>query len=256
MKYDANIIFLRKTIFKFQIVSKLPVLMYHNITPNSDLSKGLTLSVHKFEEQLQYLVNQNFITYFVSELEKKDTISSKSVILTFDDVTENQFLYALPLLKKHKIKATFFIPFSYVGKTDSWNVGSEKIMTIEQLKSLDSDYVELGYHSYFHRKYDTLGLDEIQLDFDKSFEIITKSGLNVYPALAYPYGNFPKKGVRKTAFFQLLEKNNIKMAFRIGNRVNRFPFKNKFEIQRIDIKGKDSLFVFKWKLRLGKLRLF
>jgi hypothetical protein len=46
------------------------------------------------------------------------------------------------------------------------------------------------------------------------------------------------------------------MAFRIGNRVNRFPFKNKFEIQRIDIKGQDSLTTFKWKLRLGKLRLF
>ena len=56
--------------------------------------------------------------------------------------------------------------------------------------------------------------------------------------------------------FELLEMNNIKMAFRIGNRVNRFPFKNIFEIQRIDIKGQDSLTTFKWKLRLGKLRLF
>jgi hypothetical protein len=27
-------------------------------------------------------------------------------------------------------------------------------------------------------------------------------------------------------------------------------------MQRIDIKGQDSLFTFKWKLRLGKLRLF
>ena len=74
--------------------------------------------------------------------------------------------------------------------------------------------------------------------------------------MAYPYGNYPKKGKRKIEFFQLLEKNNIKMAFRIGNRVNIFPFKNKYEIQRIDIKGQDSLLAFKWKLRLGKLRLF
>ena len=74
--------------------------------------------------------------------------------------------------------------------------------------------------------------------------------------MAYPYGNFPKKKNLKKDFFRLLEKNNIKMAFRIGNRVNKFPFKNKFEIQRIDVKGQDSLFTFKCKLRLGKLKLF
>ena len=54
----------------------------------------------------------------------------------------------------------------------------------------------------------------------------------------------------------IITKDNIKMAFRIGNRLNRSPFKNKYEIQRIDIKGEDGLFSFKWKLRLGKLRLF
>jgi peptidoglycan/xylan/chitin deacetylase (PgdA/CDA1 family) len=256
MKYDTNIIFLLQIYFKFKSVSKLPILMYHNITTNSDLSRGLSLSVHKFEEQLKYLMEHNFKTYFVSEIEKTEVIESKSVVLTFDDVTENQFLYALPLLKKYRIKATFFIPFSFIGKTDIWNAGSEKIMTFDQLKSLDSDYIELGHHSYFHRKYSALSLEEIQDDFDKSFQLIAENDLKVYAALAYPYGNYPKKGIRKIEFFQLLERNNIKMAFRIGNRLNRFPFKNKYEIQRIDIKGEDGLFSFKWKLRLGKLRLF
>lgn len=230
--------------------------MYHNITLRRDLSHGLTLSLEKFEEQLQYLVNHNFTTYFASEIEKKDAIPNKSVMITFDDVTENQLLYAMPLLDKYKFKATFFIPFDYIGKSDLWNDGSEKIMTIEQLKLLNTDLIELGHHSFFHGKYDTLSMEEIQDDFDKSFELISKNDLKVYPALAYPYGNFPKSRIEKAEFFQLLEKNNIKMAFRIGNRVNNFPFKNKYEIQRIDIKGEDSLFTFKWKLRLGKLRLF
>ena len=46
------------------------------------------------------------------------------------------------------------------------------------------------------------------------------------------------------------------MAFRIGNRVNSFPLQSKFEIQRIDIKGQDTLLKFKWKLKIGKLSLF
>ncbi len=230
--------------------------MYHNISQNENLSFDLTISVQKFESQLNYLVDNNYRSYFVSELENLKVISNKSVILTFDDVTENQLLFALPLLKKYGLKATFFIPFSYIGKSDLWNDGSEKIMTIEQLKSLDSEVIELGHHSYFHRKYTTLTPEEIQDDFDKSFEFIKENNLNVYPALAYPYGNYIKKGSQKIDFFRILEKNNIKMAFRIGNRVNRFPFKNKFEIQRIDIKGQESILTFKWKVRLGKLRLF
>ncbi len=230
--------------------------MYHNITPNFDESLELTISIQKFEEQLNYLVENNFTSYFVSELENAKTILKKSVVLTFDDVTQNQLDFAIPLLRKYNVKATFFIPFSYIGKSDLWNDGSEKIMTIEQLKSLDMDLIELGHHSYFHKKYSTLTSEEIQDDFDKSFELITQNNLKVYPALAYPYGDFPKKGNQKIEFFQLLEKNNIKMAFRIGNRVNNFPFKNNFEIQRIDIKGQDTLFNFKWKLRLGKLGLF
>lgn len=241
-------------------MSSLPILMYHNLTDDKEKGLNLTLCIDKFEAQLQYLVEHNFNTYFVSEIDKLTVLPKKSVVLTFDDVTENQLIFALPLLQKYMVKATFFIPFQYIGKHDSWNhtdqnVG-EKLMTIAQLQSLDPLYVELGHHSYGHRKYSDLSLEQIQEDFDKSFECIANSKLNVFPALAYPYGNYPKKDPFQKEFFQLLEKNNIRMAFRIGNRLNAFPFKNKYTLQRVDIKGEDSLLVFKWKLRLGKLRLF
>jgi peptidoglycan/xylan/chitin deacetylase (PgdA/CDA1 family) len=235
-------------------LAKLPILMYHNVSLNKSL--GLTISTERLEEQFYYLQKNNYTTLFVSQLENKAAINSKSVVITFDDVTQNQLLYALPLLKKYGLRATFFIPFAYVGKTDLWNDGSEEIMSYEQLRSLDSEFIELGHHSYNHKKYDSLSEEEIQQDFDKSFECISKNQLNVYPALAYPYGNYPKNKLQKSLFFELLKKNNIKMAFRIGNRVNVFPFKNNYEIQRIDIKGEDSLLRFKLKLCFGKLKLF
>lgn len=241
-------------------MARLPILMYHNVSDDEAKSCNLTISTEKLEQQLRYLSEHQFTSFFVSELENRTEIPSKSVVITFDDVTENQLLYALPLLKKYQMKATFFIPFSYIGQTDLWNTGAdatgEKIMTVAQLQSLDSDVIELGQHSYWHKKYATLSEAEIQLDFDKSVGCIAENDLKVYPALAYPYGNYPKKGIQSEHFFQLLERNNIKMAFRIGNRVNVFPFKNKYEIQRIDVKGQDSLFTFICKLRWGKLRLF
>ncbi len=237
-------------------MARIPVLMYHNVTPNESAISDLAIHNQRFEEQLQYIIEKKYTPLFASELVNNTSLPEKSILITFDDVTENQLLYALPLLKKYNCKATFFIPFAYVGSTDEWNDGSEKIMTVEQLKSLDNSIVELGHHSFSHRKYSSLSAEEIQSDFDKSFQFIEQHQLNVFPSLAFPYGNFPKKEGKNHQFFELLEQNSIQLAFRIGNRVNSFPFKNKFLIKRIDVKGQDNLLTFKWKLRLGKLRLF
>ncbi|RLD27155.1 MAG: polysaccharide deacetylase family protein, partial [Bacteroidetes bacterium] len=73
------------------------------------------------------------------------------------------------------------------------------------------------------------------------------------PYLAYPYGKFPRKDPERSQFFQQLQKNNFQYGLRIGNRPNTFPFKDPFEIQRIDIKGEYSLSKFKRKIKYGKL---
>jgi len=235
-------------------MTRLPILMYHNVSENKN-SKGLTIYKDKLETQFSYLKEKGFTTYHFSELENKTAINPKSLMITFDDVTENQLIYAVPLLEKHNLKATFFIPFGYIGNEDLWNSGKEKIMSIEQLKTL-GDRIELGLHSFAHKKYDTLTETEITADFSECFEIIKQNNLKVYNALAYPYGNYPKKEPNKSIFTTVLGQNNVKFGLRIGNRVNRFPFKNLHEIMRIDIKGEDSLLKFKLKLRFGKLNLF
>lgn len=235
-------------------MTRLPILMYHNVSDDKN-SKGLTIFCNKLEEQFRYLNDNGYMTYHFSELENKASINSKSVILTFDDVTVNQLVYVIPLLKKYNLKATFFIPYGYIGNVDTWNSGKEKIMTIEQLRNLDSR-VELGLHSFAHKKYVTLTEAEINDDFSKCFETIEQNSLKVYNALAYPYGNYPRKEPNKSMFITVLKQNNVKLGLRIGNRINKFPFKKPHEIMRIDIKGEDSLIMFKLKLRFGKLRLF
>jgi len=235
-------------------MTRLPILMYHNVSEDKN-SKGLTIFKNKLEEQFAYLNEKGYTTYHFSVLENKASINPKSVIITFDDVTVNQLVYAVPLLEKYNLKATFFIPFEYIGNVDLWNSGKEKIMSIEQLKALDSK-VELGLHSFAHKRYATLKKEEINDDFSKCFEIIEQNELKVYNALAYPYGNYPKKEPNKSKFIAVLKQNNVKAGLRIGNKINKFPFKNPYEIMRIDVKGEDSLLKFKLKLRFGKLKLF
>jgi peptidoglycan/xylan/chitin deacetylase (PgdA/CDA1 family) len=236
-------------------MSCLPILMYHNVSNDENDSKGLTIFCNTLEKQFRYLHENGFSTYHFSELENVVVLNPKSVVITFDDVTENQLIYAVPLLQKYNLKATFFIPFGYIGNSDIWNKGSEKIMSIKQLKELDS-LIELGLHSFAHKRYVTLTEAEINDDFSKCFEVIEENGLKVYNALAYPYGSYPKKEPNKSIFNTILQQNNIKAGLRIGNQINKFPFKNPYEIMRIDIKGEDSLLKFKLKLRFGKLKLF
>lgn len=234
--------------------------MYHNICVSQSDCNRLNVSVQNLEEQFQYLSVENYKTLHFSELENRTTLPKKSIVLTFDDVTENQFNYAVPLLQKFNLKATFFIPFSFIGKTDLWNSNikglEQKIMTIEQLKKLPANLIELGYHSYLHKKYQELNCSELKDDFLKCEEVIASGNLNVYNVLAYPYGNYPQRNIEKKYFKQALVENKIKFGLKIGNRPNKFPFKDKFEIKRIDIKGKDSLWVFRLKIKFGKLKLF
>jgi peptidoglycan/xylan/chitin deacetylase (PgdA/CDA1 family) len=241
-------------------MAKLPILMYHNVCLSENESNGLTISILNLEKQFQFLKDNGYSTFHFEELEKMKSIPKKSIVLTFDDVTENQFFYVLPLLEKFNLKASFFIPFFYIGKTDLWNEGDgssrQKIMTIDQLKSINTDRVELGYHSYEHKKYSSLSDSEIETDFLKCREIIEKNNLKVFSALAYPFGNYPKKNDRLDRFKELLIENKMKFGLKIGNRPNYFPFKDNFEIKRIDIKGQDSLLVFKLKIKIGKLKLF
>lgn len=241
---------------KINKMYKLPILMYHNICKTDEESFGLSLSKSKLEQQFKYLRDNGFTTFHFSELEKLKVIPRKSIVLTFDDVTENQLTYAVPLLEKHNLKASFFIPFSYIGKTDLWNFGSEKIMEINQLQNLNPKLIELGYHSFEHKKYDSMSEFEIQNDFSECASIIKENGLHLFPVLAYPYGNYPKKNPEKQIFKKILNKNGIKFGLKIGNRPNKFPFKDDYEIKRIDMKGEDGFFTFRLKLKFGKLKLF
>lgn len=236
-------------------MAKLPVLMYHSVSTNANQSKGLTIFIENLEAQFQFLKANGYTSLHFNDLQNlinSENLPEKAVIITFDDVYVNQLEYAYPLLQKYGLKACFYIPFQYVGDVNKWDKGEEPIMSIAQLKVLDSKTIELGLHSFEHRRYTELSHEEIQEDFDRCKEFIKDNELKVHNTLAYPYGKYPKKGKEKKNFLKVLNKNKIAYGLRIGNYVNKFPFKNNYEVQRLDIKGEDTLRTFERKLRKGK----
>ena len=226
--------------------------MYHSVSLTK--SEALTISVSKLEEQFAYLIEKGYKTYHFNELMDLAKLpSKKNIVITFDDAYVNQMELALPLLEKYNLKATFFVPLAYLGKTDEWNTAALDIMTAKQLNSLNPNIVELAYHSYYHRKYNELSQTEIEEDCRLCFESVSENILPFAAVLAYPFGKYPRKTPKKVVFFRQLKMHQFKFGTRIGNRLNRFPFKKPYEIQRIDVKGEFSLAKFKRKIKFGKL---
>jgi peptidoglycan/xylan/chitin deacetylase (PgdA/CDA1 family) len=121
----------------------------------------------------------------------------------------------------------------------------------QQLQELDPEVIELALHSHSHRAFEMMPLDEIEDDIGKNLEFFRQHGISLTPALAYPYGSRPKRSMPELS--NRLASLGIPLAFRVGNRLNRLPISNPYEIQRIDVSGETSDAVFRWKLWIGKL---
>jgi hypothetical protein len=55
---------------------------------------------------------------------------------------------------------------------------------------------------------------------------------------------------------EIFRTSRLQFALRIGNRVNRWPLKDPYEVKRIDIKGTDSFSTFITKLKKGRRKVF
>lgn len=93
----------------------LKILMYHRFMDDED--DGYVLKKSDFESQILFF-KKHFSFYTLegyvdlSGSEKKRV--KNPIILTVDDGYLNFYRYALPILRKHSIPATMFIPFDFV----------------------------------------------------------------------------------------------------------------------------------------------
>jgi len=242
--------------------NKLRILEYHSISIDG-FEDQITIRKEKIIEQFEYLKNNNYKTLWLSEVEelenKKQKLPPKVVVLTFDDGFLDNYTELYPLLQHYNFKAVCFVVLGRIGQKVDWNGkyinDNMFLMNKQQLVEIGS-HIELGYHTFKHDNYAELTFDEIEKDLQLCQEVIAREELNVFPALAYTFGGYyRKKGVNQKRFFELLQKYGIKYGIRIGNRINIFPLKNKYEVQRIDIRGLDSMKDFKKKMIFGRKKI-
>ena len=231
--------------------------MYHKLSENH--SDTLTVKLSDFEKQINYLLDKGYTFYSVEELiklnEQKSKIKQKAVALTFDDAYLNNLTFLIPVLKKYNLNACIFLPVSFIGKTNIWDGGTDKIMNLEELKECQP-YFEYGLHSYSHHNLATMSISEFSADLAESCQELRKLELPYLPVLAFPFGQYYKDKIKLNEAKVVLATHGIKLAFRIGNAINAWPLKDPHLVKRIDIKGTDTFWEFKTKLKKGKVKVF
>ncbi len=226
--------------------------MYHSVSENGR-QDGLTVDADQLEQHFRYLWANNYKTLLLSDLiachEQKQPLPEKAVLITFDDGFRNNYQLAYPLAKKYQVKLNFFLVPAFIKRG---TYGELSCLSVEDLLKMDPAIVEYGLHSLEHQSYDMLKPFDIETDIYNCMSAFEDLGIPWQPCLAYPYGAWPRKVLQESRFFEILEEQGIRLAFRIGNRLNRFPFQNRFLIQRLDIRGDESFHTFRLSLAYGK----
>ena len=213
---------------------KIPVLLYHNFVttvPESDPDNFNYINTpQSFEENIKTLLENDYKVISIKELNdaniRKSNLSSKPIIITFDDGYYSNYEYIYPILKKYNIKASIFIVTDKIGKEID---GIKYLGWNECLEMQNSGLVEIYSHSKKHVFYDKLPVRRIRDDVKESYkdieEHLGKQDLKVF---AYPYGAYTDETVKT------LKNNGIDLQiYDIG--INNFKNLNTDYIKRIKI---------------------
>jgi peptidoglycan/xylan/chitin deacetylase (PgdA/CDA1 family) len=170
-----------------------PILLYHGIGEPYPEDKWVT--VEAFRAQMSVLAEEGYTSITASELdaiERGDAPSPpKPILLTFDDGFRNFETNALPVLREHGFRATFFIPVDRIGDSESTrlHLGVEHSIWPE-LISLQEAGVELQSHSRTHPRLRDLDANAVREEIAGSKRILEAKLGRPITVFAYPGGSF------------------------------------------------------------------
>lgn len=225
---------------------------YHSVF--SDLKKDdlktseyskISISVSLFEEQIKFLISHghNFIRF--EDLPNLKKLSDKKpTIIYFDDGFKDNILNVLPILKKYKIPATFFIVPKYMDS------GYIDYMNWDDIRELQKEGMEIGSHTYNHLVLTNVNQEILEKEIISSKEKIEKEIGYSLKTFSYPKGRVNDNVV------EAVKKAGYKYATTAKYGVNSFNYvlKNPFLLKKVAPRVYESLSDF--KVRLYSFNMF
>ena len=134
---------------------KLPIIMYHSVLKEKARSGKYIVTPIVLEEDLRYIVDKGYNTITMTDLINYvyygSELPQKPIIITFDDGHYNNIGYAIPILKKYKMKAVISIVGKYTdefSKTGEANLNYGYIRWEDIKKEIEEGTIEFQNHTY------------------------------------------------------------------------------------------------------------
>lgn len=162
---------------------EVPVLMYHLVdVPVKESS--VVVHPDSFEKQMEFLKLHRYrvvpLEKLIEDLKQGKTPPPKTVAITFDDGTLDNFRNAFPVLRKMGFPATIFMITS--------NINLPGWLSEEDLKILDESGITIGSHTVHHAFLPKLSLEEVRrelIDSKKTLEAVLGHEVTLF---SYPAG--------------------------------------------------------------------
>ena len=232
------------------------VLSYHHLLKEKDKNKyknddRYVISVEAFEEQMQYLKDNNYNNITVDDIKcymkKECSIPEKAFIVTLDDGNISSYYYALPILEKYGYNSIIFVIGSRI-QDETVNIeDSDKsqlyFLGRDILDDIHNNHPSMTIASHSHELHGNVnGVKLVDLKtYEELLEDSTIARNELYDTTLFAYP-FSKKNDNIT---NSLKEAGFKMAFISNVSKKATPNDDIMSIPRIDISSDYSIKEFK-----------
>jgi peptidoglycan/xylan/chitin deacetylase (PgdA/CDA1 family) len=187
---------------------RIPILMYHSVTAGYDAQRAhpyynIDISPKRFAEQMDFLSDNAYKVISLADLIGLNATAAaapeRCVVLTFDDLYQNNYSVAYPVLKAHGFTATLFAPTGFIALPGGRrHLNGRPCMNWAEVEEMHRHGFEFGSHTVDHIILHTADCAEIVRQLQRSKrQLEDKLGREV-TSFSYPYA-FPEADPRFVA---------------------------------------------------------
>lgn len=219
--------------------SSVGILTYHRVTDAVEGVPFPTINVtpDTFRRQLTKLQASGFqfasLQTVLDAHATKTTIPERTVVVTFDDIYDNVFQHAFPVLRELNIPATCFLSTAFIDSPepflfDPWarkhgrripNNSWLPITTSHTEEMADSGLIEFGAHTHTHQDFRNRP-EDFREDVAVGMQNM-KARFGVLPtSFAYPYG-IPRDGFCNTKLMDAVQDLGLRCGLSTRSQTNK-----------------------------------
>ena len=208
---------------------KIPILLYHALFNNEELSKEkYAVNKGEFEKQIEYLAENGFQSLLVDDFCKPYNAADRNrnaIVITFDDGNYSDYSIAFPILKKYGLVATFFVITNWIG--------TKNFADWSHLKEMIENGMSIQSHSLSHSHLPDLSFDNLYKEVNESKNILEEKLNMIVNAISLPGGFCSRKvlNMAKDVGYKTVC-TSVPGMNRIDSQEKQFSVLNRFAITR------------------------